>query len=320
MVKTIYGTTISSRDALKQLKSVKPSDGWSIQIHDNETGMRLLRRNAPLTDGFFLDIHYSPKTNTVVGVLTRDGDACQILVDGRSGRPVLQKSVGRVSCAKSYPGYQKLSLDSQRGPSSNQEGRGAFAGRTTSSSTTNRTSASSNTRINRASSQPSDTNAAPANPFENMSEEDKQLYMKYAALAIGAWVVYQILSNALGDTFLIFLILPGAYFYGLQTCPENSSFDAKKEVKRVLRGHHLPDDHPAKPRRGSFLEEWTAKISASVTTEVGAMTGGYSTEIAPLLGGCVKHAVVTLPTLGLTCEWIGAHGTWYHYRTYTAES
>ena len=153
-----------------------------------------------------------------------------------------------------------------------------------------------------------------------MSEEDKQLYMKYAAWAIGAWVVYQILSNALGDTFLLFLILPGLYFYGLKTCPENTTFDAKKEVKRVLRGHHLPDDHPAKPRRGSFLEEWSAKISASVTTEVGAMTGGYSTEIAPLLGGCVKHAVVTLPTLGLTCEWIGANGTWHHYRTYTSES
>lgn len=314
---TIVGTTVASRDALKHLREVKPNDGWSIQIHNNQTGIRLLRRNAPLTDGFFLDIHHSPKTNIVVGVLTKAGDTCQILVDGQTGRPVLQKNVGHVSCVNTYPGYKPLSKEEQKGSSSMKEGKGSYPA----SASSRATASSSTSSTHSSTTSASDPNNAPmANPFADMSEEDKQMYMKYAAMGIGAWVVYQILSGIFGDALLIFMILPGLYFYGLQTCPANSSFDAKKEVKRVLRGHHLPDDHPSKPRRGSLIEEWTAKISASVATEVGAMTGGYSTEIAPLFGGCAKHAIVTLPTLGLTCEWIGLNDTWYHYRTYTPES
>jgi len=328
---TIVGATVSSRDALNHLRSVKPNDGWSIQI-DGES-MRLLRRNAPLTDHFFVDIHHSPKTNTVVGVLTKNGDTCQILVDGNTGRPVLQKTVGYVSCETTYRGYKPLTASERissgaAATGANQAGRGAFAagGRNAAgSSGSSRTSNSNRTRTpNRTGAQgaAADPNA-PANPiadfFADMSEEDKELYLKYAKYGFGAWFGYRILSSVFGEGLLFFLVLPGLYLYALQTCPANDTFDAKKEVKRVLRGHHLPDDHPAKPRRGNFLEEWTAKISASVATEVSAAAGGYSVEIAPLLGGCAKHAVVTLPTLGLTCEWVGCNETWYHYRTYVPE-
>lgn len=309
---TIVGATAASRDALNHLRSVKPNDGWSIEIQENKNdddGLRLLRRNAPLTDHYFLDIHHAPKTNTVVGVLTKDGDTCQILVDGNTGKPVLQKKVAYVSCATTYKGYKPLTASERRSTSS---AASSSAGRTRSS-----TNSSSNHNRNRNAN----PNAAPnANPFADLSEEDKQLYMKYATMGVGVCIGFKILSNILGESGLFFLILPGVYVYGLQTCPDNATFDAKKEVKRVLRGHHLPDDHPSKPRRGNFLEEWTAKISASVATEVSAAAGGYSTEIAPLLGGCAKHAVVTLPTLGLSCEWIGFNDTWYHYRTYTPES
>ena len=141
--------------------------------------------------------------------------------------------------------------------------------------------------------------------------------MKYAMIAFGVWVAFKVVSSVLSETVLFFLVLPGLYIYGIQTCPPNSSFDAKKEVKRVLRGYHLPNDHPSKPRRGNFFEEWTAKITASVATEVGAAAGGYSIEMTPLLGGVAVYTTVTLPTLGLTCEWIGCNETWYHIRTYT---
>jgi hypothetical protein len=307
---TIVGATTASRDALNHLRSVKPNDGWSIEIQENKNdddGLRLLRRNAPLTDHYFLDMHHSPKTNTVVGVLTKDGDTCQILVDGSTGRPVLQKSVSYVSCATTYKGYKPLTPSERR---------------STTSTTTSSAGRSTGTNRNRTPNRPATgaIGANPnANPFSDLSEEDKQLYMKYATMGVGGCIGYKILSNMVGDGFLFFLIMPVVYVYGLQTCPENSTFDAKKEVKRVLRGHHLPDDHPSKPRKGNFLEEWTAKITASVATEVSAAAGGYSFEIAPLLGGCAKHAVVTLPTLGLTCEWIGFNDTWYHYRTYTPE-
>ena len=336
---TTVGSTISCRDALKRLREVKANDGWSVQIENNPNGdeeLKLLRRSVPLTDNSFLDIHHSPQTNTIVGVLTKDGDKCQILVDGNSGRPVLQKkSVGYVSCANSYPGYKPLSTDERRASSSsgaNQEGKGSFVNRSPADASINRTPAGSSSRSGRAPTSnrtgvpnPNNfnnnyNNAPVANPFAGLSEEERQKYIKYATIGVGSCVACKILADVLGEGLLFLLVLPGIYAYGLQTCPANSTFDAKKEVKRVLRGHHLPDDHPAKPRKGNFLEEWTAKISASVATEVSAVAGGYSTDIAPLLGGCAKHASVTLPTLGLTCEWIGFNDTWYHYRTYTPES
>ena len=34
--------------------------------------------------------------------------------------------------------------------------------------------------------------------------------------------------------------------------PSEESFDAKKELKRVMRGHHLPDDHVSEHFRNSF--------------------------------------------------------------------
>ena len=290
---TIVGATISSRDALNHLRSIKPNDGWSIQVHSLQTGdvqLRLLRRNAPLTDGFFCDIHYSASHKVVVGVLTKDAEICQRLVDGTTGRPILQKTLQHISCAKSYPGYKVLTKAEQEQASTRSRSAPIPANNNNNNNMTN--------------------------PFADLSDADRQLYMKYATMGIGGVVVYKILTDLLGDALLFFLVLPAVYFYGVSTCPSNASFDAKKEVKRVLRGHHLPEDHPAKPRKGNFLEEWTAKISASVATEVSAVAGGYSTDIAPLLGGCAKHAVVTLPTLGLTCEWIGCNDTWYHYRTY----
>eukprot|EP00537_Pseudo-nitzschia_pungens_P002631 CAMPEP_0172358594 /NCGR_PEP_ID=MMETSP1060-20121228/2895_1 /TAXON_ID=37318 /ORGANISM="Pseudo-nitzschia pungens, Strain cf. cingulata" /LENGTH=349 /DNA_ID=CAMNT_0013079879 /DNA_START=194 /DNA_END=1243 /DNA_ORIENTATION=+ len=345
---TIVGKTRSSRDALDHLRSVKPNDGWSIQIQHNDNdddGVRLLRRNAPLTDHYFLDIHYSPKTNAIVGLLTKDAETCQILVDGTNGRPVLQKNVEYVSCANSYRGYQKLTAsEMDQADAENKQGRGSILGSLLSSSSSSSAAASgasasaaapSRATIDRGrrqsrsnirttarrqttQQQQNNTDDAFPNPFADMSEEDKERYFQYAMLALGAWMALKVLSSLFSETLLFALVLPGLYLYGLQTCPANSSFEPKKEVKRVLRGYHLPDDHPNKPRKGNFLEEWTAKITASVATEVGAVAGGYSLEMTPLLGGVATHAIVTLPTLGLTCEWIGCNDTWYHYRTYAA--
>mmetsp|Transcript_11360 Transcript_11360/g.27225 ORF Transcript_11360/g.27225 Transcript_11360/m.27225 type:complete len:323 (+) Transcript_11360:271-1239(+) len=315
---TIVGATTASRDALNHLRAVKTNDGWSVEVRKRaaasdddaeEEELRLLRRNAPLTDHYFADIHHDPKADTIVGVLDEDGAVCQILVDGTSGRPVPQKNVEYVDCAATYPGRKPLSKVERAAATSS---RNAYRGGSSSSS---RVSGSARGNTAAPNNNRNDNNAPVNNPFSDLSEEDKQKYMKCATYAIGGYVALSVLSNAIGEGFLYFLILPGLYVYGLQTCPSNESFDAKKEVKRVLRGHHLPDDHPQKPKRGNFLEEWTARITASVATEVGAAAGGYTTEIAPLVGGVAKHASVTLPTLGLTCEWIGCNDTWYHYRT-----
>lgn len=343
---TIIGTTTSSKEALDHLRSIKPNDGWSVEIQHNENdddGLRLLRRNAPLTDHFFLDIHHNGQSNAVVGVLTKDGETCQILVAGETGMPVPQKKasgkgggggVGYVSCASTYPGYERIdpaerrtlsrTLSESTGICANEEGRGSFLDALPSRAMMESSRSERSLRREKSHS-PNPTNRRARTPAEPMapllSEAEKQLYMRYAKMGIGSWIAFKVLSQIMGEgSVLFFLVLPGVYAYGLQSCPDNATFDAKKEVKRVLRGHHLPENHPSKPRKGNFLEEWTAKISASVATEVGAAAGGYSIEIAPLLGGVVKHTTVTLPTLNLTCEWIGCNNSWYHFRTYTPES
>ncbi|KAL7538235.1 hypothetical protein ACHAXR_008383 [Thalassiosira sp. AJA248-18] len=44
------------------------------------------------------------------------------------------------------------------------------------------------------------------------------------------------------------LAAPAVGFYLFITCPTTESFDGKRELKRVLRGEKLSDDHPDKPK------------------------------------------------------------------------
>ncbi|VEU34938.1 unnamed protein product [Pseudo-nitzschia multistriata] len=339
---TIVGNTRSSRDALAFLRSVKPKDGWSIQENDGGTSVRLLRRNVPLTEESFRDVHYDPSRNAVVGVVSSDASVCRVLVDGATGRPV-PKSEGHVSCSGSYGGRRALPESTDRDRAGNPGGGSgarararasgssffdglsdlfsggetepAPAGRRTSSNTNRNTSNNVRGIRTSGSSSASNPSEAPPNPLAGLSEEDQQRYLKYAAMGLGAWTALRALSAILSEALWLALFLPGLYWYGVQTRPADSSFDTKKEVKRVLRGHHLPDDHPQKPQRANPLEWWTAKIAASLATEVGAASGGYALELTPLLGGVATHARVVLPALGLACEWIGCHHTWYHLRT-----
>ena len=80
-----------------------------------------------------------------------------------------------------------------------------------------------------------------------------RLVLGLAGLAL---VLRAVLSVLFG---LWILILPLAYLYGVQTCPDPDSFAAKRELKRVLRGANLPEDHPARPRGG-----WGAAGSATL--------------------------------------------------------
>lgn len=59
-------------------------------------------------------------------------------------------------------------------------------------------------------------------------------------------------------------MLPLFYLYLVQTCPSPATFDAERELKRVLRGHYLPEDNPEKPR--GWLQETMASVTASVAT------------------------------------------------------
>ncbi len=57
----------------------------------------------------------------------------------------------------------------------------------------------------------------------------------------------------------------------MTTCPTNESFDAKRELKRVLRGYYKSDTDPSKPK--NFLEKALAKVNAAVEAEAAAFAG-----------------------------------------------
>eukprot|EP00339_Tiarina_fusa_P006201 CAMPEP_0116999352 /NCGR_PEP_ID=MMETSP0472-20121206/2087_1 /TAXON_ID=693140 ORGANISM="Tiarina fusus, Strain LIS" /NCGR_SAMPLE_ID=MMETSP0472 /ASSEMBLY_ACC=CAM_ASM_000603 /LENGTH=270 /DNA_ID=CAMNT_0004698745 /DNA_START=61 /DNA_END=872 /DNA_ORIENTATION=+ len=257
--------SIPSQAALAHLRSIKPNDGWAVQ-KDDKGLLKLLRRNVPLSDNSFLDIHYDSPKNIVVGVMTKDGQTCQLLVD-EGGKPVAGIRV--VSVSTYVPGTAR---------------------------NVNFTTARSNVappRRNTPRSAPAAaTETAAALP---LSPEQNKEVLKYAV---------DLRSDKLLYTFGIILL----YLYMLQTCPSMRSFDAKKELKRVLRGHHLPEDHPDKPK--GFFEDLAARVAASVTAEL-ATFPGYEMTMTPF-GGAAILVEVRVPTAKTTCYWVGAFGKWHY--------
>lgn len=88
--------------------------------------------------------------------------------------------------------------------------------------------------------------AAPPRGEPALSEQQNQMLMKYAGYAVMIAIAAKALMGAF--TTLAFLALPFLYLYATSTLPPVESFEAKKELKRVMRGHHLPEDHPDKPK------------------------------------------------------------------------
>lgn len=130
--------------------------------------------------------------------------------------------------------------------------------------------------------------------------------MKYLGLTIATSLLLKAII-ALLCSFALTLLLPLTIILYC-TCPSNASFDAKRELKRVLRGAHLPEDHPEKPK--TWLEKTTAKITASVTTELATVTG-YEVNMMSL-AGCVSIACVRVPSVGRECYWVGVCNCWYY--------
>ena len=333
---TTVGNTRSSKIALDQLRSVKPNDGWSIEISNtknNDSLVRLLRRNVPINDNYFIDIHYCNDddsifgcgSNMIVGVMTNNGDTCQVLVDGSNGKPVVSSTKEiKIVSIKNYK-YIKLTETEMRRSAATAAAAAATSASSTNRDSTRRSSSSSSMPLTAADGRHNKNDAAAAaatpppfqfqNPFSNLSNSDQEKYLKYGAGIFIGYVVLTILSSIVSEFLLFFLVVPGLYFYLSSTCPPNNTFDTKKEVKRVLRGYHLPDDHPSKPKKGNFIEKWTYKITASVATELGTAAGGYSMEMIPLLWGVATYTTVDIPALSMRCEWIGIHDKWYHIRS-----
>ena len=107
---------------------------------------------------------------------------------------------------------------------------------------------------------------------------------------------------------LALLIVPVGYLYLVHTCPSADTFDAKKELKRILRGHHLPANHPDKPH--GFLSEALARLQATVTTELATLPG-YDVTTINLAGACVV-ACTRVPSLRRDYYWVGVGQRWWY--------
>ena len=140
------------------------------------------------------------------------------------------------------------------------------------------------------------------------SAEDKLLKDAAMALTLIAASVFALKALAASATLYISL-LPLLYLYGLQTCPSEASFDAKRELKCVLRGDSLPPDHPDKPKSG--FESLVKGAMAALTSELATLPG-YEVELWSLWGAA-RVANVTLPTSDLACIWIGCNHRWYYW-------
>ena len=143
---------------------------------------------------------------------------------------------------------------------------------------------------------------------EFLSKEENKPFVQYGILAICGAVLIRSMIAVL-SSFAI-LLLPLLYFYLVSCCPAAASFDGRKELKRVLRGKHLPENHPEKPK--SSLEKLAAKVTATVTTELATLPG-YTTEMTPFFKPTPAAILVrmSVPTVNMEYFWVGANGQWY---------
>jgi hypothetical protein len=172
----------SSDAALAHLQRIRPNDGWGIETKQGSGGLvRLTRRNVPVTDGYFLDIHVDHTNKIVVGILTgiqrSDGTVqAQKLVDGNG------KLLGNTVQLVAVKNYQRA------GP--------AAATTTTRSASTTTTT----------------TTAA-----EELSLEQNQELVRYGICAVVVAVAVRVVSQSIAP--LLFFALPLLFVFLLSTCP-----------------------------------------------------------------------------------------------------
>lgn len=102
--------------------------------------------------------------------------------------------------------------------------------------------------------------------------------------------------------------IPLFCLYLIQTCPPQSSFDARTQMKRVLSGEDLPDDDPNKPR--GMLSKGFRNITSTLASTA-ATAGGYTETFMNIF--VARIVKVDLPVANLEMYWIGAAGTWYYW-------
>ncbi len=240
--------------------------------------MHLKRRNVPLRDdGDFLDIVVHNSRVIGIQILTSSGNV---------GRGVVLVNEDGTPCNDDSP----ITVDMSHVLTTNNNA-------SSSSSSSNRRSNSSSSNNMSAHNPP----PTPANPLSNIDNEN---LLQYGIMAFGGLLVLKIVVNALSS--LAFLLLPLLYFYASSNCPSTDSFDAKKELKRVMRGAHLPEEQ--QPR--SWVEKNLSRLAASISTEL-ATSLGYEVRLTDYFG-IARVSAVKVPVAGCEYYWIGIFNRWQY--------
>lgn len=137
------------------------------------------------------------------------------------------------------------------------------------------------------------------------SDTNSELFV-FAGVAIVLLILIKSIVQAASSSAFV-LLLPLVYFYLIATCPVAASFHVKQELKRVLRGHHLPEQHPDKPV--GFFQQTVARLTATVTTELVTATG-YEQSTLSLAGGAAWWQTVRVGQREF--YWLGAAHRWWY--------
>lgn len=299
-------------EAILHLKSIKPYDGWSADTYVNEKDEELItlrRRNVPLSStGFTSIVHDENESNCVVGITSMIGETAStwfcrgvVLVekDGTVARDPRDVRVTVPKKSRSTMGLDREQVKEQCHKNI-EMARRAWKKR----EGEDKSSSSGNSS---AVEDPLVGFSFLENLFGNLlldmnnpSDVGKLILLLICAMTVlRILVTFRILVNI--------IVLPLLILYGIQTCPTHESFDAKKEFKRVLRGHHLPEGHEDKPAN-DWLSRTVARVTASVTAEA-ATAIGYEVSFYSM-GGICTVASVQLPAMNKELYWLGIFGSW----------
>jgi len=289
MPSTEFKPSKRTEEALRHLKNVKPLDGWSVDIYINASGKRLVmlrRRNVPLGSSGFEDIVLHDQI--VVGITSYTA----AIGDAKYGKGLSLVEKDGTVCRT--PRDIRVRLTEVK-PSADRE---LNASRERMRADRERARASVASRDRASASEP-----ATSNGILPLSDEANKQLLTYFFFGVCALTV---LKTAFALISVSIVFLPITYLYASQTCPSRESFDAKKELKRVMRGEQLPEDHPDKPK--DWLSQSIARVSSSIGTEL-ATSLGYEVSLTDYFGACCV-ASVRVPTIDLDFYWIGAFGKW----------
>ena len=225
-----------TKKAFAHLTSVKPYDGWSIDMYLNSSNQNLVmlkRRNVPISDRGFAELALEKETGCVVGIVSHIG------VAGNCAYARGVALVGKNGKLLHGAEEKRFTIDKNSGPSDDEQEKKEELTEVRAEMKQNRKNAKNsmltrdsigrNNKIDSTSS-----SRRPPSVSGGLTDEQNKQLIRLAMIVIGMAIIFRILSSAFLTCFA--LAIPAACLYAVRTCPRKATFDAKKELKRVLRG------------------------------------------------------------------------------------